>query len=77
MNTERTAVILREYPDGQIIALFPEVPFDIFGYAVMSYMHQGQHGAASYDKVVSETRPADPIRNPEAMALYGELERIG
>jgi hypothetical protein len=76
-DDERTPVILREYPDGQIIALFPAEPADIFGYDVMSYMHVGQHGAAGYNHVVSETRPADPFKNPDAMALYEELEQRG
>ena len=75
MPTEATAVIFRKWKDnGQIIALFPELPSDINGWFCDSYMHVGQHGGSDYYGVVQATLPAC---REEAAALASELRRIG
>ena len=74
---ERTPVVLRRYPDGEIIALFPTLPAEEYGYNVTSYVHVGQHGAAEYNYVISNTRSTHPLDDPDAMALFEELEKIG
>ena len=43
-------VVFRIYPDGDVIALLPEYIANNNG-DVMSYMHNGQHGAADFDGV--------------------------
>lgn len=67
----KTKTIFRKFPDGQIVALFPEIRYDRY---VGSYMHIGQHGDADYDYVVRRTRPAAV---EEHMPLLRELETIG
>lgn len=70
-DTTETVVIFRKYPDGEIIALFPaerEGPY------VTSYVHVGQHGDASYGRVIEDTVLAAP---DEYAALANELIRIG
>ncbi len=74
---DTTAVIFRKYPDGEVIALFPEEPAEVFGYSIGAYVHFGQHGAADYDYVVARTRLADPLTDRDAAELRDELERIG
>jgi len=66
-------VIFRIYPDGDIIALFPEIAVDQIGYNCNSYMHVGQHGAASPMIIVGQTKPATPM---EYAVLQDELERV-
>ena len=47
-DQHKTKVIFRKLKDGDIIALFPELPGDMNPYHTCeSYMHVGQHGAAS------------------------------
>ena len=65
--------IFRAFPDGEIIALFPQISANVGGWHCASYMHTGQHGAASPD-IVSRTRLARPSEYRE---LYLELEQIG
>lgn len=65
-------VIFRKFKDGQVIALFPELPSDNRG-NITSYMHIGQHGLASR-LVVHDTKPAKPEEYAE---LYAELRSIG
>ena len=60
-------------PDGQIIALFPDIPWSEDG-SVTSYMHVGQHGAAYYKQVIDSTTPAS---EEDYSALLAELETIG
>ena len=43
-----TKVVFRRYPDGQVIALFPDIPWSGRRGEITSYMHVGQHGAADY-----------------------------
>jgi hypothetical protein len=66
-------VIFRIYPDGDIVALFPEIASDNIGYNCNSYMHVGQHGGACPMIVVSQTKPATP---DEYAVLQDELERV-
>lgn len=59
--TEPTVVVFRKWPDtGHVIALFPEVPWDLAGNECSSYMLVGEHSAASYYHVVQRTVPATP-----------------
>lgn len=76
-DPEVTKVIFRRWnDDGGVIALFPEVPADIFGYEVLSYEHVGQHGPASYANVMSVSRPAS-MSDKDVRALFDELEGRG
>ena len=79
VDEEQTLTVLRRWPDGDVIALFPLLPTDVFippPGRCESYMHIGQHGAADYHHVVRKTRPASP-EEPEAAALLAELRQIG
>lgn len=72
-----THVVYRRWRgnDGcDIIALFPEIPSDIFGRYCQSYEHVGQHSGADYHGVVQATKP---VSAEEAADLIRELERIG
>jgi len=69
---EPTAVVFRRYPDGEIIALFPGIKDP--RRMVSSYLHVGQHGAADYGLVISQTTPAKP---EEYKDLAEELTAIG
>ena len=54
-----TKVVFRRYPDGQVIALFPDIPWSGRRGEITSYMHVGQHGAADekeYRNPLSELR---------------------
>ena len=74
MDNEKTKVIFRAWIYGnEIIALFPEIAGDTTGYNCQSYMHVGQHGAAS-PNIIQDTRPARP---DEYKKLYEELTEIG
>jgi hypothetical protein len=66
---ERTTVIFREF-DGETVAFFPELPGS-GRYDCMSYMHIGQHGAATHEfyEQTSATLEYDE--------LLDELESIG
>ena len=75
MSDGRTAVIFRKWKsDGEIIALFPEIPSDGSGYHCLSYGHIGQHGGANYRLVLQATIPAT-LRDSEPLAK--ELTAIG
>jgi len=69
-----TKVIFRKFKDGEVIAIFPNELYDwINKDLVWSYMHIGQHGAAS--KSLAEEKE---IALPEEYAnLQEELESIG
>lgn len=70
-----TLVVFRRWKDtGDIIALFPELPSDIYGFFCDSYEHVGQHGGADYYGVIQATKPAS---NKDAKELARELTRIG
>jgi hypothetical protein len=66
-----TRVVFRVYKDGDVIALFPDL-HDVQG--ITSYMHIGQHGAADYGLVMSQTKPATV---EQYAALARELQQIG
>jgi len=68
----KTKTIFRKFKDnGDIIALFPEVPSDIGGKNCDSFMHIGQHSAANYQYLLKETVLATPEEYAE---LKHELE---
>lgn len=68
---EITKVIFRKYPNGDIIALLPELAGDNnWSDTCMSYMHVGQHGVANYSGVMKTTLPAS---TEEAEDLHKEL----
>lgn len=67
-------VVFRKWPDGEVIALFPEIPEDRWGDTCGSYMHNGQHGGASCSPVIEDTKPASPR---DYAPLLRELVRIG
>lgn len=69
----KTKTIFRTFHTGDVIALFPEIPYDQFGQYCLSYQTIGQHGAASPDlSHCTRAATADEIRQ-----LRAELERIG
>lgn len=70
-----TKVIFRKYRNnGDILALFPEVPADCYGKYCQSYEHVGQHGAADYHHCIRITIAAKPA---EFADLKTELESRG
>ena len=74
-NTPFTLVVFRRWRDnGDIIALFPELPADYQGRYCDAYEHVGQHGGADYQGVVQATKP---VSLEDAADLIQELERIG
>ena len=75
MDTEKTKVIFRQWPNGDVIAMFPEIAVDTVGFNCQSYMHVGQHGAAS-PSLVQDTKPAD-MKDKAVINLIAELEKIG
>lgn len=72
MAKEKT--IFRIYPDGEVIALFPQIAGDDHGWCCESYMHAGQHGGADTNVVIRRTRLAKP---KEYRVLLAELKQIG
>jgi hypothetical protein len=69
-------VIFRKYPQGDVIALFPRIPFDNRGNLCLSYSYQhlGQHGGADFAWVIDQTFLATP---KEYASLAKELRDIG
>ena len=66
----KTKVIFRKFPDGDVIALFPEIAGTYeYWQDCLSYMHVGQHGSASVD-LVQSTKLASET---EYQDLYNEL----
>jgi hypothetical protein len=72
MNT--TAVIFRVDDEGEVFALFAELPADADGHYCTSYVHVGGHGSADYRACIAHSRPATA---DEYAALFVELERRG
>ena len=73
-DTEITRVVFRKWKDGEVIALFPDIPSDAANwYTCMSYMHIGQHGAAC-PAITYDTKKATP---EDYNDLKQELEAIG
>ena len=74
-STPITLVVFRRWRDnGDIIALFPELPADCQGRFCDAYEHVGQHGGANFHGVVQATKP---VSVKDAADLIQELERIG
>lgn len=65
-------VVFRKFPEGDIIALFPEEIADFKG-NILSYQRIGQHGGAS-PELLNELNPASL---DEYLPLKKELESIG
>ena len=75
MTKDTDIVVFRKWRDGfGTIALFPELPSDLYGRYCDSYEHVGQHGGADYHGVVMNTRP---VKEEESVDLAEELTRIG
>lgn len=68
-----TKVIFRKFNGNEVIALFPQEPATLDGHLCVSYMHVGQHSAAS-PSIVRDTKPASI---EEYRKLLWELEQIG
>ena len=73
-QNEKTIVILRKWPDGDVIALFPEIPADNTGLCCLSYELCGEHGAASAWHVIRKTKLATPAEYADTKAA---LEKRG
>jgi hypothetical protein len=72
---EAEVVVFRRWKDvGTLIAIFPELPADIFGRYCDAYEHVGQHGGANYFGVIQQTIPVELY---ECEDLIRELENIG
>ena len=69
-------VVFRIYPDGDVIALLPEYIANNNG-DVMSYMHNGQHGAADFDGVFEETREATKEEYADLLKEMTECHLFG
>lgn len=69
-----TKVIFRKFRDnGEIIALFPDMPGTMDPWTCSCYMHLGQHGTAG-PGIIKDTVPASPGEYGE---LFDELVYIG
>ena len=68
----KTKVIFRKFKNGDVIALFPELP--AYKHYITCYEHFGQHGSADYHVVLDQTKLASP---KEYQELKKELETIG
>lgn len=67
---EKVKVIFRKTNDGEIIAFLPEASAN-FG-NILSYMHVGQHGEASYDFYKTTKKATETEYKP----LLKELQSI-
>jgi len=77
MKTKHTKVIFRWWLNegiDNVIAMFPQIAASVDGVLCQSYMHVGQHSAATPELVYNGTRPAIP---GEYADLKTELEAIG
>jgi hypothetical protein len=68
----KTQVIFRKFPEGEVIALFPNEIADANN-NIMSYQRVGQHGAASPALALELEIPT----KAECKALKKELKSIG
>ena len=77
MDAEKTKVIFRQWKIGcEIIALFPEIATDTIGYNCQSFIHVGQHGAASPSIMLKDTKPAN-LEDGAVKRLIKELTDRG
>jgi len=74
MNQADTVVFRKWKENGDVIALFPELPADLYGEYCDAYEHVGQHGGADFHGVVQHSTPCSP---EESADLATELRRIG
>jgi hypothetical protein len=66
-------VIFRVW-QGDVIALFPQIPGTPNPSSCLSYMHMGQHSSADYNGIILTSRPA---KKKEYAALFAELTKRG
>lgn len=59
---------------GEVIALFPEIPGTFRAYTCLSYAHIGQHSACDCDSIIQGSKPA---RTHEYENLFRELTNVG
>lgn len=71
-DIHKTKVIFRKFNNGEVIAIFPELPGDMNKYSCLNYMHIGQHGCG--DCSLDGTLPAN---EKEYRELLIELYEIG
>lgn len=64
----------RKTDGGEVFALFPTIPSDVYGLYCMSYQHVGQHSGADYRLCISQSTPAN---FEERADLHAELESLG
>lgn len=69
-DKHKIKVVFRVYPDGELLALFPED--DEGNGHCSSYQHIGQHGGADYSGCIKSTKPAKDFSK-----LQKELESLG
>lgn len=74
MPETKDKVIFRVYPEGDVIAIFPEIPGTYNPGTCSCYQHIGQHGAGDVSGMIAATRPAQPA---EYAPLLSELQSIG
>ena len=76
----KTKVIFRKRPSGQIIALFPEVPYDVYGKYCSTFEDNNRHSGADAKNVIAQTEPAtleEAAKIVDKLASFGyELEII-
>jgi hypothetical protein len=59
--------------DGELVALFPELPGDEAAWSCTFYVFQGGHGSANCRTVIDHTRPARPEEYAELLRHLGTL----
>jgi len=70
-----TTVVFRKWTaTGTILALFPNMAWNVSGTLCGSYEHVGQHGGAHYASCLVMTEPATPT---EYQSLFDELTSLG
>ena len=70
---KKDVVIFRKFPEGDIIALFPDMIENRDKHYINSYQHIGQHGSASVELITDLEIPT----NKEIKDLKEELKSIG
>lgn len=74
MDRYKTKVVFRQFPDGDIIAIFPYVAYNFDPTLCMSYQTVGQHGAC--DKALIQE--LSQVTDFEGLqSLKSELKSIG
>lgn len=70
----KLTVIFRRWPNGNIIALLPQLPGTNNAATCMSYERIGQHASCTPKSVVRGTKPA---KSSDSKALFTELTLAG